>query len=146
MFNFGFVEKIIKNSIHNFSGFPMISLFVIILSYAGEEADKEFSKYTVLPKAFSALALICAYLAIFIFGILWGTNIDYLTHNSIMYEITSNLIVFLFIGAQMTIASWKNNIPAFRCNVILAEIYIIYYFVHVLEIYFGQVLDSSIKA
>ena len=128
MFNFGFFEKIIDYSFHNFVGFPMISLFAMILSYAGEEADKEFSKYTVLPKAFSALALICAYLAIFIFGIRWGTNIDYLIHNSIIHEIVFNLIVFLFLGAQMGIASWKNNMHAFRCNAILAEIYIIYVF------------------
>ena len=128
MFNFGFVEKIIKYSIHNFSGFPMISLFATILSYDGEEEDKIFSKYTVLSKAFSILSLICAYLAIFIFEIRWGTNIDFLTHNSIIHEIASNLTVFLFLGTQMAIVSWKNNMPVFRCNAIFAEIYIIYLF------------------
>lgn len=124
IFDIDWLIDVLEHIFETFDGTAIAFVAVLcLLSYAGKKLDETAHPYTLLPKAFSKLALWFAYFFTWILGMRWGTRT--LWHSpDWMTVIIANLFVFIFFGTRMFLAMKTQNLTSFRRNAILAEIYI----------------------
>lgn len=124
IFNTGWMKEVLEHIFKTFDGAAIAFVAVLcLLSYAGKKLDETAHPYTLLPKAFSKLALWFAYFFTWILGMHWGTR-TFLHSPDWMTVIMANLFVFIFFGARMFLAIKAQNIVSFRRNAISTELYI----------------------
>ena len=123
-FNMHWMEEVLEHLWKTFDGSAIAFVAVLcLLSYAGKKLDETAHPHTLLPKAFSKLALWAAYCFTWFLGLHWGTR-NFLHSPDWLTVIIANLFVFIFFGARMFLAIKTQNLISFRRNAILVEIYI----------------------
>ena len=135
-FNFRLLDLLFDYLERQFEGMIAIVLVLSLLSYAGKKLDEAVHRYTLLPRAFSKLALWATYVAVWFFGCRWGM-ISW--RNTALVMILANAFVFAFFAARLFKAFWEQNISSFVRNVLITEIYIFVLF----ATRFGDLLYSG---
>lgn len=101
------------------------TMFLGLLSYAGEKLSQACKEKIVLPQAFSDLAFWGMYFVAVVLGLLYGTD------GFTRYDFTpilANICVFVFLGIRLLMAVKNKDAQSFIRNTHIAEICILFVF------------------